>query len=1038
MLQKPSTCSGCVLQHSNGGFSHPEGRCKTGVLIIGEALGDREKFDGLPFRPYAEAGSALMTAIRLLMFKREDFAYWNMIACQPPYNNLENTAYEYQSIEHCKIHFDQVLKRYNPKVILALGNVPLKHLREPDQEIDSYIQHLEQTDPKKLKDYLKKFKISSLRGYIFKSIYGIPMIPSLHPSFVTREGRIYLGVLMRDIKIAVELAQGNIPDFKTNYITDPTIEQARQFYYSCKANPTLAISHDIETPEFALSVDESEIEYENVEVRDIDSIQFSIKEGESIFFPFFGDYKEFARLILALSNPKVGWNSIRFDRTHIEYHLGKGAIAGLNIDVMDLWKWLNQDFVKMGRGLQFVTNFFTPNFPAWKHLAQLNPKLYGCYDPDAALRNYNGLFKELSSRRLFPDTKSLWEGFIDDIVKLRPILEDMTARGFPIDPTKREEFRQQIHLEREITLSKLQEIYPMNLRKVTPAEGYKFVPKEVSEVDDLFEKASSIHNKGLFYIVEDEATVELRKAQYLEEHTRRTEDTEEEKIKTTGLLLKEFNLITENAVPYKEMRYCRMEMFKPNSRNQVLDYIKLKKYKVPKKRDRQTGEEKETTSKDELYHIAEEHPEDPFINMVVYYRELDHLEGTYVGKKSTSKSGKVKLTGWQPNAQNRINAEFTNKPATGQLSTNPNIQNAPARGTFFSSPGYAKLAQQFRQMVVAEKGKVLLSADWSAFHALTQSVESNDPDYMRVVKIDPHSFVAAHILSTDLALKMKNKKPDNISVEAWKRKLTINEEALDRLKTLSSWLALPDDKLTENLAFIKKNYKMVRDSQAKPALLGMGFGMGVKKFYKLNRHTFRNEAEPTRILNIIRKLFPKTFVEFHTKIKDLADRQTYLISRYGYIRRFYNVYDWRMQTAPRTIRAGEQQIKNARGEWWIRKDGTDAEAAIAYLPANHAFGIKKEKMRDLWEYEQDGIITNKVQEYGLINEIHDDLLWEVEEDKLEEAAKIIKAVMERPAQYIRTPLCPQGLICKVEMKAGKNWAGFHEIDNPNGMKDLRI
>lgn len=1037
MLQKPSTCSGCVLEHSQGGFAHPDGRCKTGVLIIGEALGDREKFDGLCFRPYAEAGSALMTAIRLLGFKREDFAYWNMLGCQPPYNNLENTAYEYQSIEHCKVHFNQVLKRYNPKVILALGNVPLKHLRAPDPEIDAYIQQLELTDPKKLKDYLKKFKISSLRGYILPTIYGIPMIPSLHPSFITREGRIYIGVLMRDIKAAIDLSQGNIPDFKVNYNTDPTIKEAEKFYQFCKANVNLAISHDIETPDTALTIDESEIEYENIEVRDIDSIQFSIKEGESIFFPWFGEYIEITRKILALLNPKTGWNSRKFDKVNIEYHLGLGAIAGLNIDAMDAWKWLNQDFVKMGRGLQFVTNFFTPNFPAWKHLAQLNPKLYGCYDPDAALRNYNGLFRELSARRLFPDTKSLWEGFIDDVIKLRPILDDTTKRGFPIDPIKREDFRQQIHSERELTLNQLQDIYPMQLRKVTPAEGYKFVPKEVYEVDELFEKASNIKNKGIFYIVENDETVDLRKAQYLEEHTRRVEDTEEEKLKTTGLIIKEFSLKDENEKTFKELRYCRMEMFKPNSRNQVLEYIKWKGYKVPKKRDRTTGEEKETTSKDELYHIAEEHPEDPFLKLVVLYRELDHLESTYIGKKTVTKSGKVKLTGWQPNAENRINAEFLTKPATGQLSTNPNIQNAPARGTFFSSPGYAKLAQQFRQIVAAQNGKVLLSADWSAFHALTQSIESNDPEYMRVVKIDPHSFVAAHILSTDLALKINKKKPDNISTEDWKKKQAINEEALDRFKNLHSWLSLSDEKLTENLAFIKKNYKMVRDSQAKPALLGMGFGMGVKKFYKLNRHTFKSEAEPNRILNLIRKLFPKTFVEFHTKIKDLADRQTYLISRYGYIRRFYNVYDWRMQTKPRTIRAGEQQIRNSRGEWWIRKDGTDAEAAIAYLPANHAFGKKKEAMRDLWEFEKDGIVRNLIQEFGLINEIHDDLLFEVEEDKLEEAAVLVKTIMEKPAQYIRTPLVPNGLICKVELKAGRNWASFSK-DNPNGMKDLII
>src|SRR6266576_1313853 len=142
MLQKPKTCGGCVLENANCGFSISEGRCTTGVLIIGESLGDKEKWAGLPFRPEAEAGASLMKAISLLGKQREDFAFWNMIGCQPPFNALENTSYEYSSIEHCKVHFQQVLNKYKPKVILALGNLPTKHLHLLDQSIKDQIEKL--------------------------------------------------------------------------------------------------------------------------------------------------------------------------------------------------------------------------------------------------------------------------------------------------------------------------------------------------------------------------------------------------------------------------------------------------------------------------------------------------------------------------------------------------------------------------------------------------------------------------------------------------------------------------------------------------------------------------------------------------------------------------------------------------------------------------------------------------------------------------------------------------------------------------------
>jgi len=1051
LLVKPKTCGGCLLENANGGFIISEGRCTTGVLIIGEAAGDKEKFYGLPFRPEAEAGSALMTAIRLLGKQREDFAFANLISCQPPYNNLEGASYEYAAIDHCKVHLNAIVNKYKPKVILALGNLPLKHLVKLPQEVIDYTSQLEATDKNQFKSYIKKFKIGSMRGYIQDSIYGIPLISSLHPSFVTREGRIYIGVLMRDIKAAIDLAAGNIPKFEVSYNENPSIKDAENFYELCRRNPDLIISHDIETPESTLQTDESEIEYENIEVRDIDSIQFSIKPKTGIFFPMFGEYEKIAEKILKLSNPKCGWNNYEFDSVHLDYKYGKGTINGLNIDVMHCWKWLNQDFVKMGRGLQFATNFYAPEFPVWKHLAQINPKNYGVLDVDATLRIYEGLKKDLSNKRLLPDTKSLWDGFIDDVVKLNPILLDMTKRGFPIDPIKREEFRLQIETEKDKVLSELQDEFPLYLRRLDPLEGYKRVPAEIIEIEELFKSASNFKSKGEtpFYIVESPEIYNLRLAQYIEEHTRRE--------KTTGLVLKGFII---DGLP--EKRWVRMEEFKPNSSQQVANYLKHKSqealkagnkklaiaYKVPTKRNRKTGEVSDTTSKDELYHLAEKLSElnypDPFINKVVYSRELDHLAGTYIGRRTENKkTGKIKITGWQPDSDNRLRAKFQFIPSSGQLSTSPNIQNAPARGTLFSSTGYANLAKQFRSLVVAEGNKVLLEADYSAFHINTLSFEAEDKDYNRIGKIDPHSFLAAHIISDYIDLrvhKLKQTKPIKLTDEQWKARILIGEETIERLKNLHSWVDLDDVKLAEHLKFIKKNYKFIRDSQAKPALLGLGFGMGVKKFYKTNRHTFKNEVEPKRIHQLVRQLFPKTFIEFPERIKKQADRQTYLISRYGYIRRFYDVYDWRLLTSPRAPKGDEEIIKNSRGQYWCRKSGVDSEACIAYLPSNHAFAIKKEKMRELSQFNKDGIITDLNEKYGLINEIHDSLIFEIEESLVEEATKIIKRTMESPAQYLKNSLFPNGLTTSVEIKIGKNWAPFNDTPskgpiNLDGMKD---
>lgn len=1016
MLQKPSACRGCVLEKIGTGFSNSEGRCSNGVLIIGEALGSTEVQDALPFRPYAEAGSVLQTAFRILRLERSDFGLWNMVACQPPYNALENTSYEYEAVEHCKVHFERVLKKFNPKVVLALGNVPLKHLWKQDPKVVEFVDNMP-TDTKEevkaKKQYLKNFAIGSARGYILESIYGIPLIASFHPSHINYDkGRTLLGVLMQDLMQAMNIAQNGIPHFFSNYNEHPTIEEAWAFYEKCKANPTKEISHDIETPFTALELDESEIEFENQDVRDIISIQFSIEIGEAIFFPWKEPFIEVVRAIMALPNPKIGWNNWGFDEINIEYHLGLDSIKGTIHDGMWLWKWLNQDFVKTGRALQFATPFASPEFPLWKHLSKIDETLYGCYDPDAALRCFTHTKKvlttvgKLRNGRLLPTTKSLWEGYIDDVVKLRPILKDMQKRGFPVDIEEREKFRQLLEAEKEKVLAELQEMYPRELRKLFPKEGWKTIPNEVLEIEQLFRKASDINGSGDFFVLDSDDTYNLRLARYIEKHTR-----DPKKPKMSGMILREFDI-----EGFKIKRYCRMEDFKPGSSDQVIEYLKFKGYKVPQKKTKKGV--RDTTSKEHLQPLWEETGDD-LLYKAIYMRELDHMSDTYVGKSREE--------GWVLGSDDRVHATFTFIPATGQLSTiRPNIQNAPSHGTKFSSKGYKELAAQFRRTIAAKPGHTLVSSDWSAFHINTLAFEAEDPDYLRLAPIDPHSYLTAHMLASDLPTslpKLKKSCPSYMTHDQWITEITMGEEALFRLQTVNSWLSLPDKELIPELKWIKKNYKLIRDAQAKRALLGMGFGMKVQRFFRENRFVFRTKAEPERIWRIIRKLFPKTFVEYHENIKNLADNQTYLITRYGYIRRFFNVYDWRLLKGPQSAKEGELIIKNSKGQWWKRRDGDSANEAVAYCPANDAFGKKKEAMRDFWEHPN----GNLCKAFGLINEIHDDLMWEIEDSIVNEALPIIKEVMERPARYLKNSLVPDGLITKVEIKMGKNWADMEEV-----------
>jgi hypothetical protein len=170
----------------------------------------------------------------------------------------------------------------------------------------------------------------------------------------------------------------------------------------------------------------------------------------------------------------------------------------------------------------------------------------------------------------------------------------------------------------------------------------------------------------------------------------------------------------------------------------------------------------------------------------------------------------------------------------------------------------------------------------------------------------------------------------------------------------------------------------------------------------------------------MKKLFPRIF-DYQDRIRTLADKQKYLVTRFGYIRWFYDVYDWRIIPSGRTPKPGEYITKDNQNRWWARKSGMDSEACIAYLPSNNAFGLIKEKMRVIADYKYDD-------KYELINQVHDSLMFLPDIDLLDEAAKNVSAIMSAPTKHLINNVAPDGLWCGVEVKYGKNWANMKDYD----------
>ena len=265
-------------------------------------------------------------------------------------------------------------------------------------------------------------------------------------------------------------------------------------------------------------------------------------------------------------------------------------------------------------------------------------------------------------------------------------------------------------------------------------------------------------------------------------------------------------------------------------------------------------------------------------------------------------------------------------------------------------------------MIVPGEGRYLCEFDFSSFHAVTLGREAQSVSYVRLAKCDIHSFLTSHLI---------------------KQPIDSN---------------LPIEELKERLAWIKKNYKGIRDTKAKPSLLGIGFGLGATKLHHMNRDSIENVAEAKKLLDLIKALFPEIF-KWQNFIREKAHKQTYLVSAWGGTRNFFDVYQFK---------------KDNFGKWGM-KPGLDSEKAIAFLPATSAFGMMRSKMQQL-----EAMGAN--QRFKLVNTIHDSLVYECKIKDLDYCVDIVSKVLTSPCKTLVDPIvCPEGLVVDIEVKYGLNW-----------------
>jgi uracil-DNA glycosylase family 4 len=966
MLTKPIECIGCPLENIGRGFSIPEGIGSIPLLICGESLGYNEMLEGLPFRPNAQAGSILHRVINRARINRNSLAFWNMCGCQPPGDKLSGTYYEYSAINHCRIHFDRVIARYNPKIILALGGLPFKHLTGLSGH---------------------KLNITDIRGYVFQSTRypNCLVIGSLHPSYIRRNNIHLMPLLMQDLLKAMYIAQDkDIPyildpktDTTLDYILHPTIEQIKDFYLQCRSNPYLPVALDVENPKSA-NVDEEEREMTD---QTITQIQFSNRVGSGIAIKWNQDTYEIIKDICELSNPKVNHNLWLYDRLVLRKH--GIELSGEQFDT----QWMaHHHQADLPIGLQAVASWFhNVGRYAWKHLNGSDFELYGITDADNALGLYHALKEALEKRNLWGEYNidhNRYTGYYGLVQGFEPILIDMAKQGLLVNQSKQELFAQDIEQRKIDILEELKRYISSSFVRFNKQEGYIREPKEVK-------------NAKVKYMIEAGTTVI---------------DVPEEYItRETGFVLREFIIgkdlteeqeelirlgVTFNNKEVKiEKRWVKLLDFNPNSSDQISNYIKynnhedlarkltiriIKEYKNKEDVEDKKGKDNVSTSKALLKKLGEKTGNKAY-SLIVEYKELSKMKGTYID-------------GYKPREDGRIHTTYTFRPATMQTSSrNPNVQN---------SPQHSILAKRFKETIEAPEGYLFLKFDYKSYHAKMLGFLAEDKDYIRLSSIDPHSYVAAHMAN---------------------------------LPEANECIVWDDNRLSTFLLKVKKEYKSLRDDQAKHAILGIGFLLTEVGCYERYKDDFNPKEED--ILS--------TWSRRRKNPYDINDRtdQTYLqqeIERIGKAkvktlydllkRLFPQIFTWQTRTIMDADTKGYIQTLYGTRRWFLAaseikydkfgnvsdiKRGMQAEDAVAFPVACNAFCHLREGLIIM---EQKGLLRK----YRLNNMVHDDIRFEVKEDMIKECIEEIKPILERKSTTLTNASMLEGFWCQADVSIGKN------------------
>lgn len=319
------------------------------LAIVGEAPGEHEISEGQPF--VGTSGRFLSALLSRAGVTREMCFFGNICQYRPYNNEISAFRWDGPEIQEGLAQLTLDIRKFNPNIILCLGNTSLK------AALDPLVAH-------PLKPGRFRFSVSDWRGSLLKSthmqspFFGRKLMCSYHPAYVLRDYST-APVLQLDLKKAVREARS--PDL---YIPE------RRTKIPSSANEVVEWLTELTLNKRLCSID--------IEggINTMSCIGFATSSSEAFIVPFakldgsnyWSTVEEETTIWRALVDvlqdpkiPKVLQNSL-YDRFILQ-HCYSVVVLGVQDDTM-LRHW--ELYCELEKSLAFQASIYT-NEPYWKH-----------------------------------------------------------------------------------------------------------------------------------------------------------------------------------------------------------------------------------------------------------------------------------------------------------------------------------------------------------------------------------------------------------------------------------------------------------------------------------------------------------------------------------------------------------------------------------------------------------------------------------------------------------------------------------------------